>query len=987
MGISEVVVMAAAVAIVGFLWWFFFGPKTARQAQLVGGVQKVDVTVKGGYSPNVIRVTEGVPLRLRFDRQESGDCTSRVVFADFGVSKTLPAFGTATLEFTPDKVGEFDFACGMNMIHGTLVVEPSGGSTSMTDGGSHEVAAAVGVGPSTEAAVATEQVEFRVSGMSCASCVVNIESVLGGLPGVDRVDVSFGAERATVEFDPTQITPTELQAAVADAGYRLVPRTAPGSVDAEDTEAADRQAEIRDLSRRVTLGAVLAAPVVFAVMTVDLFGVSWVPELMLNRWFQLALITPVMFYSGWPIHRTGWLTLRHRTADMNSLITIGTIAAFGYSLLVTLVPSAVPEGVREVYYEAVGVIITLILLGRLLEVRAKAGTGEAIRKLIGLQAKTATLIRDGAEVEIPVEDVLPGDVVLVRPGEKVPVDGVIVDGRSTLDESMVTGESIPVTKEPGATVIGATINQTGAFRFEATNVGADTMLSQIIKLVEQAQGSKAPIQRLADLVSSYFVPAVMAIAVATFTVWFTVGPEPALTLSLVAAVAVLIIACPCALGLATPLSIMVSTGKGAEHGILIRSAEALETAHKIDTIVLDKTGTITRGEPALTDVVTAGTIGEDELLRLVASAEQSSEHPLAQAIVAGARDRGLDLADTAEFDSVTGKGIRAIVEDREILIGNLRLLDDAHIDTTALAAEMDRLAQAGRTPMLVAVDGTPGGVVAVADTVKEESATAIAALRSLGIRVAMITGDNARTAAAIARQVGVERVLAEVLPEHKALEVRRLQDEGGIVAMVGDGINDAPALAQADVGFAIGTGTDVAIESSDITLISGALDGVVTAITLSRATMRNIRQNLFLAFIYNGIGIPIAAGVLYPVIGVQLSPMIAAAAMAASSLSVVGNASRLRRWHPQAIDITKVPAAHEPIVETGADNTPSNADKKVMDPVCGMTIDPAAAAVTAEHAGDTYHFCSQHCHHTFTADPVAYAGQTGQPGGDQHAHN
>ncbi|MCH9732686.1 MAG: HAD-IC family P-type ATPase, partial [Actinomycetia bacterium] len=503
MGISEVIVVVAAVAIVGFFWWFFFGPKTASRAQVVGGAQEVDVTVKGGYSPSVIRVTEGVPLRLRFDRQESGDCTSRVVFADFGASKTLPAFGTAILEFTPDKVGEFDFACGMNMIHGTLVVEPADGSTSTTDaGGDREVAAAVGVGPSTEASIVTERVEFRVSNMSCASCVVNIESVLGELPGVDSVEVSFGTERALVDFDPNQITTTEIQAAASNAGYRLVPRTETGSTGAEDTESAERQAEIRDLSRRVALGAVLATPVMVAVMAKDLFGASWVPQFMLNPWFQLVLISPVMFYCGWPIHRTGWLTLRHRSADMNSLITIGTIAAFGYSLLVTLAPMAVPEHVREVYYEAVGVIITLILLGRLLEVRAKAGTGEAIRKLIGLQAKTATLIRDGAEVEVPVENVLPGDVVLVRPGEKVPVDGVIIEGRSTLDESMVTGESIPVTKETGDTVIGATINQTGAFRFEATNVGADTMLSQIITLVEQAQGSKAPLQRLADLVSS-----------------------------------------------------------------------------------------------------------------------------------------------------------------------------------------------------------------------------------------------------------------------------------------------------------------------------------------------------------------------------------------------------------------------------------------------------------------------------------------------------
>ncbi|CAE7364110.1 actP1 [Symbiodinium sp. KB8] len=963
----ELLVIVGGILTAGFLAWFFFGPKQARRAELVDGVQEVHITVKGGYSPDLIRVREGVPVRLVFDRQESGDCTSRVVFPDFSASRTLPAFGTATLDLTPDRAGRFDFACGMNMIHGSLIVEPADGS-SPTDDRPHETARAVGVGPSSDRPLATEQAEFRVSGMSCASCVVNIESVLGELPGVDRVDVSFGTERATVEYDPDQITPDELQAAVADAGYRLVPRPAPGSVDTEDTEAAERQAEIRDLSRRVAIGAVLSAPVVFAVMAMDLFGATWIPEFMMNRWFQMALITPVMFYTGWPIHRTGWLTLRHRTADMNSLITIGTIAAFGYSLLVTLAPSLVPEDVREVYFEAVGVIITLILLGRLLEVRAKAGTGEAIRKLIGLQAKTATVVRDGTETEIPVEQVVPGDVILVRPGEKVPVDGVIVDGRSTLDESMVTGESIPVTKQTGDTVIGATINQTGAFRFEATKVGADTMLAQIIRLVEQAQGSKAPIQRLADQVSSYFVPAVMFIAIATFVTWFVLGPTPALTLSLVAAVAVLIIACPCALGLATPLSIMVSTGKGAEHGILIRSAEALETAHKIDTIVLDKTGTITRGEPALTDVVPADGIDADRLLRLVA-------------IVAGARERGLTLVDATEFDSITGKGIRAIVDGTEVLIGNRRLLDDADIATDDLSAETDRLAEAGRTPMLVALDGRPGGVIAVADTVKDDSAAAIAALRALGIEVAMITGDNARTAAAIARQVGVERVLAEVLPEHKALEVRRLQDDGGIVAMVGDGINDAPALAQADVGFAIGTGTDVAIESSDITLISGALDGVVTAITLSRATMRNIRQNLFLAFVYNGIGIPIAAGVLYPFTGMQLSPMIAAAAMAGSSLSVVGNASRLRRWHPRPINITDIGDTIEPVVETGHHDEHTDT-ALVTDPVCGMQINPADAAATLTRDGTTYYFSSTHCHDAFVDETTPAQAEH-----DHHSHH
>jgi Cu+-exporting ATPase len=980
MGIAEVIVIIASIGAAAFLWWFFFGPKTVSKAAVHDGLQEVNITVKGGYAPDLIHVQQGLPLRLNFDRQESGDCTSRVVFADFGASKTLPAFGTATLEFTPDKIGEFDFACGMNMIHGKLVVEPAGAAQRSEAGPSPEVAQAVGIGPSTAATVATEQAEFRISGMSCASCVVNIESVLGSMAGVDRVDVSFGTERATVEFDPNQITAEQLQAAVADAGYRLVPRNTPGSVDTEDQEAAERRAEIRDLSIRVLIGAILASPVVFAVMAVDLFGANWMPEFLLNRWFQLAVITPVMFYSGWPIHRTGWLTLRHRTADMNSLITIGTIAAYGYSLLVTIAPTLVPEDVREVYYEAVGVIITLILLGRLLEVKAKAGTGEAIRKLIGLQAKTATLIRDGVELEVPIEDVVPGDVVLVRPGEKVPVDGVIVGGRSTLDESMVTGESIPVTKDVGDTVIGATINQTGAFRIEATNVGADTMLAQIIKLVEQAQGSKAPIQRLADMVSSYFVPAVMFIAITTFATWFVAGPTPAFTLALVAAVAVLIIACPCALGLATPLSIMVSTGKGAEHGILIRSAESLETAHKINTIVLDKTGTITEGKPALTEIVTAGTFDEAELLQLVASAEQASEHPLAQAIVAGAQDRKLTLSTTSQFDSITGKGIRAIVDGHEILIGNRRLLDDAGIDSADLSFKMDQLAEAGNTPMLVAIDGQPGGVIAVADTVRPESAAAIASLRSLGLTVAMITGDNARTAAAIARQVGVERVLAEVLPEHKALEVRRLQDEGGVVAMVGDGINDAPALAQADVGFAIGTGTDVAIESSDITLISGTLDGVVTAITLSRSTMRNIRQNLVLAFIYNGVGIPIAAGILYPFIGVQLSPMIAAGAMAASSLSVVTNASRLRRWHPRPIDASDISTANEPTVEVGADEPQTT--EPVTDPVCGMTIDPADAAARTDFDGVTYHFCSTHCHDTFTAEPAKYA-----PDPSPHAHH
>jgi len=752
-----------------------------------------------------------------------------------------------------------------------------------------------------------------------------------------------------------------------------------GAADAADSaevEERERNAEISDLKRRVIFGGVLTAPVLMAVMLTELFGVTWMPDLLMNRWFQLALIAPVMFYTGWPIHRTGWLALSHRTADMNSLITLGTIAAFGYSLVVTVFPGVLPADVQAVYYEAVGVIVTLILLGRLLETKAKAGTGEAIRTLIGLQPRTARVVRDGVESELPIEDVALGDMVVVRPGEKLPVDGEVVQGSSPVDESMVTGEPIPVTKAPGDTVIGATINQTGSFTYVATKIGADTMLAQIIKLVRQAQGSKAPIQRLADQVSGYFVPAVITLAIWTFAVWALVGPPPAFIFALVAAVSVLVIACPCALGLATPLSITVGTGKGATAGILIRSAEALETAHKLDTIVLDKTGTITKGTPALTDVLPAPGFTDDEVLALVAAVEVSSEHPLATAIVAGARERNLPLAQATAFDSITGQGVRALVGGREVLVGNRRLLTGAGIDPGPLESDSQLLAADGKSPMLVAVDGDPAGVIGVADTIKDGSAAAVAALQARGIEVVMMTGDNRVTAAAIARQVGIGRVLAEVMPEHKAAEVRRLQAQGRVVGMVGDGINDAPALAQADVGSAIGTGTDVAIEASDITLISGALSGLVTAIDLSRATMRNIRQNLAFAFVYNGIGIPIAAGALYPAFGLRLSPMIAAGAMAASSLSVVANANRLRGFKPAAIpDNVHVPAT-DPVVQVGRDqeeeHNMSEQSSKVTDPVCGMTVDPSTAAASVEHEGRTFYFCGKGCAKSFTADPGKY---------------
>ena len=821
---QEIGVTLASLALIAALAYFFFGPKRARQAQVKGNVQEIHITVRGGYSPNVIRVKEGVPLRLVFDRQEASDCSDCVVFPDFQASKSLAPFGITTLEFTPSKSGSFGFACGMNMLHGTIIVEQDEAGSDSKDEPSEKhadhmtLAQAVGVGPQMEIS-SLAKAEFAIlgGGVNCPTCVVNIEAFLNEVPGVDEVHVNFAAERVTVQYDPVQATTDQMRQVIQDAGYRIQSREEPGTQETDDREVAVREAERQDLTRRVILGAILTVPVFYAVMVGDFISKDWVPDLMEDPWIQLGLIAPVMVYTGWPIHRTGWLILSKRAADMNSLITIGTLAAFSYSLLVTVAPNVLPEALQEVYYESVGVILTLILLGRLIESIAKSGSGEAIRKLMGMQAKTAKVVRNGQEQDVPIESVQIGDVVIVRPGEKVPVDGEIIEGISTLDESMVTGESMPVAKREGDTVIGATINGTGSFRFRAIKVGKDTMLAQIIRLVEQAQGSKAPIQRLADLVASYFVPGVMFIAIGTFAVWYNLGPAPAFIFSLVSTVAVLIIACPCALGLATPLSIMVATGKGAENGILIRSAEALEIAHKLQTLVLDKTGTITRGRPALTDVMPVGDLYEATLLYLVASAERSSEHPLGQAIVEGAAERGIQLAEPSDFQSVTGKGIQVTVDGRRLLVGNRRLLADAGIDTDDMEGKAEELASQGKSPMFVGVDGKAGGVVSAADTVKEDSAAAVAALQRLGLEGVMITGDNRRTAEAIARQVGVTRVLAEVLPEAKALEVKRLQGEGKLVGMVGDGINDAPALAQADVGIAIGTGTDVAIESSDIT--------------------------------------------------------------------------------------------------------------------------------------------------------------------------
>ena len=764
-----------------------------------------------------------------------------------------------------------------------------------------------------------------IEGMTCASCVNRIERYLRKVDGVVEANVNLATERASLVARP-DVTIDQLIAAVEAAGYeaRLIvdagaPPTAAPATAAEPAEphAAHREAtapettfqqrHLADTRRRLVVAAVLTTPLILglASMTVAPF----LPAVLTNPWLQLALATPVQFYAGWPFYKGAWKVARHRATDMNTLIAVGTSAAYFYSLAAILFSdffraAGVATGEQlPLYFDTSSAIVTLILLGRFLEARARSHTSDAIKKLIGLAPRTARVLRDGREADIPIEDVLRGDLVHVRPGEKVPVDGLVRDGRSAVDESMITGESMPVTKEPGDEVIGGTLNTSGAFRFEATRVGRDTVLAQIVRLVQDAQGSKAPIPRLADLVTSYFVPAVLGIAGLTFVAWFVFGPAPAFNLALLNMVAVLIIACPCALGLATPTSIMVGTGKGAENGVLFRNAEALERLHNVRAVVVDKTGTLTEGKPRVTDVVRAeGAPDETELLRLTASAEGGSEHPLGEAIVRFARDeKQLDLPETTAFEAVSGQGIAATVGGRDVLVGRPAFLASHGIDPTALAGAADELAAAGKTPVFVALNGKPAAVIGIADTLKAGSVEAVAELHRLGLHVVMLTGDNETTARAIARQAGVDRVLADVRPDEKAAQVRKLQAEGKLVAMVGDGINDAPALAQADVGVAIGTGTDVAIESGSVTLMSGDLRALVTAFSLSRATMRNIKQNLFWAFAYNVALIPLAAGVFYPFTGWLLDPIFAAAARALSSVTVVSNALRLRRFRPPRV--------------------------------------------------------------------------------------
>jgi len=792
--------------------------------------------------------------------------------------------------------------------------------------------------------------------MTCASCVARVEKALSGVPGVTWANVNLASETALVEYsDDTSIT--ELKRAIADAGYELGTE-----VDVEGGGLAPA-GEVRGLKIKLIVALSLAAIVLALTMGFDFPG---------KPYLLWLLATPVQFWAGWQFYRGAWGALKHRTADMNTLIAVGTSAAYFYSTVVVVAPQ-VFTGARmapEVYFDTSSMIIALVLLGRFLEARAKGQTSEAIKKLISLRPDKAVVIRDGVESEVAVEELQVGDIVLVRPGERVPVDGTVTQGYSTVDESMITGESLPVEKKVSDTVIGGTINLTGSFQFEATRVGKDTTLARIIRMVEEAQGSKAPVQRLADIIASYFVPAVVGVAIVTFVVWSFLGPEPALTHALLNFVAVLIIACPCALGLATPTAIIVGTGKGAENGVLVRSGEALEIMHKVDCVLFDKTGTLTVGSPVVTDIVPVPPFTGDEVLRLAASAERNSEHPLAEAVVKAASAKGLALLEVSDFSAMPGHGVEAILDGKRHLVGNLALMRGRDLPLDGIATVAEQLWEQGRTVLFLAVGGQVAGVIALADTLKPEAKEVVRVLHKMGIEVAMLTGDNFRAANAIAREAGIDRVLAEVLPENKAMELQRLRDEGKVVAMVGDGINDAPALAQADVGVAIGTGTDIAVEAGDIVLVSGDLRGVVTAVSLSRRTMRTIKQNLFWAFAYNTALIPVAAGVLYPAFQAQgvpvalrfalgeygfLNPVLAAVAMAASSITVVLNSLRLKGFKPAGTEIAE-----------------KGGEKMAIDPVCKMEVKEKEAAATSEYKGKKYYFCALACKKAFDQNPEKY---------------
>lgn len=1007
------IALIMALLVTAGVLWFFFAPRKAYRAPLRDGVQEAVVEVKGGYNPAVIEAEAGMPLRLIFDRKEDGECSSHVVFSDFGVDLALPAFRTTTLTLHPDQPGDYPFACGMNMLHGTLRILP----------GKHAAgagAAAGGGATTTVGAATTVPADTKASDSG--------DSDTRALQGGSHMSDSPESDTQKVRGGSCAL----------DSGESDV-QEAKGGLHVSDSPESD----IRALVIRL---------IVAAICTIPVFGSTMLMLYPMPNWAQFLLMLPIVGYAALPIFRSGLAAIVHRAPEMNALVSLGALAAFAYSCVVTFVPNVLPDNAREPYFEAVGVVVTLMLVGQLLEAHARKGTGEAMRALAALQPNTARVVRDGKETSIAIDDVHVGDIIVIRPGEQLPVDGIVISGHSTVDESMITGESMPVSKTEGSEVTGATINGGGSLRYRATKVGKDTVLAQIIGMVRAAQSSKAPVQRLADRISGIFVPIVVLVAVWSCALWFAFGPDPRVTHALVAAVSVLLVACPCALGLATPLSVTVSTGRAARMGVLVRSAEALETCGKVNAVVLDKTGTITAGKPTLTDVLPLGVWHRrpDDLLTIVAAAELDSEHPLAAAIVAAAAEKAdvadvAELAQTTDFQAIAGRGVTARVTFRglphTVAVGNTDLIDDLDVDMPditsdtseiasetihdtnldAIIADMELLSQQGKTPILAAIDGHLAGIVAVADVPKADSRQAIELLRKRGVEAVMLTGDNPTTARAIASQVGIDErhVIAGVRPERKADEIAKLQSQGYTVAMVGDGINDAPALARADVGFAIGTGTDVAIQSADVTLMGGSLMGLVHALDLTHAAMRNIAQNLGFALGYNSIGIAIAAGVLYPFTGTLLNPMIAGAAMAFSSLCVVTNASRLRLFDPDAeaaknktyrvrkpdpsknngnqhsrkgtimglFSDHKAKKEAENMGAMGAghccgghdghgmaSNMGDSAANVAKDPVCGMSVDPATAAATREYGGVTYYFCNPGCADKFAQNPAAYLG-------------
>ncbi|MCU5581873.1 heavy metal translocating P-type ATPase [Bacillus toyonensis] len=732
--------------------------------------------------------------------------------------------------------------------------------------------------------IVSDKAEFTVSGMTCAACANRVEKRLNKLDGVNKATVNFALESATVDFNPDEVSVNEMKSTITKLGYKLEVKS-----DEQDGSTDHRLQEIERQKKKFIISFILSFPLLWAMVSHFSFtSFIYLPDMLMNPWVQLTLATPVQFIIGGQFYIGAYKALRNKSANMDVLVALGTSAAYFYSVYLSIQSIGSSEHMTDLYFETSAVLITLIILGKLFEAKAKGRSSEAITKLMGLQAKTATVVRDGTEMKILIEEVVAGDIVYVKPGEKIPVDGEIVEGKSAIDESMLTGESIPVDKTIGDVVIGSTINKNGFLKVKATKVGRDTALAQIIKVVEEAQGSKAPIQRVADQISGIFVPVVVVIAIITFAVWMIFVTPGDFGGALEKMIAVLVIACPCALGLATPTSIMAGSGRSAEYGILFKGGEHLETTHRLDTVILDKTGTVTNGKPVLTDVIVADGFYEEEILRLVGAAEKNSEHPLAEAIVEGIKEKRIDIPSSETFEAIPGFGIESIVEGKQLLIGTRRLMTKFDIDIEEVSKSMEELEREGKTAMLIAIDKEYAGIVAVADTVKDTSKAAIARLKKMGLDVVMITGDNTQTAQAIAGQVGIDHVIAEVLPEGKAEEVKKLQAQGKKVAMVGDGINDAPALATADIGMAIGTGTDVAMEAADITLIRGDLNSIADAIFMSKMTIRNIKQNLFWALAYNGLGIPIAA------LGF-LAPWIAGVAMAFSSVSVVLNALRLQR--------------------------------------------------------------------------------------------